>query len=208
MTTLLTPSTPPSDTTASPPTSHRAPPRVDNRLPYLAWGLAYLLGYGLFALSKGPTPLLALPAALPAVVLVVGLFTAAAVSVVSVIRAKRGGDGAQDLPGTLFGISWIVGFMALFLLITALAGTLDDERVQTLLWPVGSGLVVGLLYMMGGALDRDLVQYGLGTWLALVTAAGLFLGTPGLYWVLALVGSAGYLTASALDHRSRTAPQA
>jgi hypothetical protein len=107
--------------------------------------------------------------------------------------------------GTLFGIAWVTGFTALALLITALARVLDDQLVNTLLWPTGSALVVGLLYLMGGALQRGLVQYTLGTYLALLGAGAVFLATPGHYWALALAGAPAYFVAAAVESRRRTA---
>lgn len=75
--------------------------------------------------------------------------------------------------------------------------------VETLLWPAGSGLVIGLCYLAGGAATRDVLQYALGSWLALVTGASLLLDTPSTYAVLAVLGSAGYLTAAVLEPRRR-----
>ncbi|MGX9887973.1 hypothetical protein [Streptomyces sp. NPDC002276] len=49
-------------------------------------------------------------------------------------------------------------------------------------------LVVGLLYLAGGAVCRDRLPYVLGTWLALTSSAALFLHGATLYWVLALAG--------------------
>ncbi|MFB7274980.1 hypothetical protein [Streptomyces sp. NPDC056244] len=65
----------------------------------------------------------------------------------------------------------------------------------------GSGLVVGLLYLAEGAVRRNLLHYSLGTWLALTSTAALFLGTPGLYWVLTVAGGGAYAIAAALERR-------
>ena len=45
--------------------------------------------------------------------------------------------------GNLLAASWLVGFGALFLIITALSTALQEQHIHTLLWPTGSGLVVG-----------------------------------------------------------------
>ena len=47
-----------------------------------------------------------------------------------------------------------------------------------MLWLAGSGLVVGLLYLGEGAVRRNVLHYGLGIWLALVSTVSLGFGTP------------------------------
>jgi hypothetical protein len=177
----------------------------DNRQPYLAWGLAWLFGHGAFALSGGADPVLPLPDPVPPVLLGVGLVTAAVVTAVATARDQRGVTGAAKTAGTLFGIAWATGFTALALLITALGQVLGDPGVHTLLWPTGSAVVVGLMYVTGGTLQRDLVQYALGTYLALLGAGAVFLDTPGHYWALTLAGVPAYLAAAAVEGRRRTA---
>ncbi|MFG2779490.1 hypothetical protein ACGFY7_16775 [Streptomyces prunicolor] len=71
-------------------------------------------------------------------------------------------------------------------------------------WRESSGLVVGLLYLAGGAVYRDRLQYLLGTWLALTSSAALFVHGAPLYWVLALAGGGSYLVAAALEPRRHT----
>ena len=181
--------------------AHGDPAAQDNRPSYVAFGLAWMVGYGAFALDAGADPVLDLPGSLPAVLLAVGLVAALVVTGVVIARAQRGVTGAAALPGTLFGAGWVVGFAALFLLITSLEAHTGDHRVATVLWPTGSAVVVGLLYLMGGAIGRDLHQYALGCYLALVGGAAVFAGLTGMYVILALAGAAGYLTAAALDGR-------
>lgn len=203
------PATRSTPTTAAPlparPERRCVPPVADNRPSYLAWGLAYLVGYTLHALAAGPTPLLRLPAFVPVLVLGLGLLAATVVTTVNVVRAQRGVTGPAAVPGRMFAGAWVTGFGALVLLITALGRDLDISRLSMLMFPAGSALVVGLLYLMGGALDRDLLQYTLGTILALVGTAAVFLGLSGLYWVLALVVAGVYFTAAALEPRRRAA---
>lgn len=176
-------------------------PAVDNRSSYVAWGLTWLVGQGAFALSAGSDPLVPMPALLPAALLGAGVVASMVVTARATVRAQRGVTGPAKLTGTLVGGGWGVAFTSLFLLTTALAGVLGDQHVQTLLWPAGTGLVVGLMYLLGGTVQRDLHQYALGAWLALTATAGLFLGLPGLYWVVAVAGGGAYLVAAALEPR-------
>ncbi|HTN87096.1 MAG TPA: ABC transporter permease [Sorangium sp.] len=178
---------------------------VDNRATYISFGLAYVLGHGAAALSKGASPLLDLPGWVPTVLLGSGLAVGTVHATIAATRAQRGASRSDALSGKLLGASWVSAFTALFLAVTGLAYTLDLPDLQTMLWPTGSGLIVGLIYLAEGAVRRNLLHYGLGTWLALISTAALFLGTPGLFWVLAIAGGGGYAVASVLEPRRLTA---
>lgn len=182
-----------------------ATPPMNNRSVYAAWGLAWLFGYGTYAVSAGTDPMLPLPSIVPVAMLSAGLLAAFVVTIVATARASHGVTGPAAVAGRLLGAAWAIGFTALFLLITALGRTLGDHHVATLMWPAGSALVVGLLYLMGGAVNRDNVQYALGTYLALTSTAAVFLNTPGLYWILATAGVGGNAAAAALEHRRHRA---
>ena len=145
-----------------------------------------------------------MPGLVPTVLLTGGLIAAAAVTTIATIRDQRDVTGPAKTAGTLFGAAWATGFTALALLITALGQTLDNQLVHTLLWPTGSALVVGLLYLMGGTLQRDPLQYTLGTYLALLGAGAVFLDSPGHYWMLAIAGAPAYFGAAAIEGRRRT----
>ncbi|MGW7595076.1 ABC transporter permease, partial [Streptomyces rubiginosohelvolus] len=157
----------------------RSPGDVDNRATYIGFGLAYVFGHGSAALSKGTNPLLDLPAWLPMALLGAGLAAGTVVATRAALRAQRGATGPDLLSGKLLGASWIIGFAALFLAITGLSSAVEMPDLQSMLWPTGSGLIVGLLYVSEGAARRNVLHYGLGVWLALTSTAALFLGTPG-----------------------------
>src|SRR5688500_3878359 len=63
----------------------------------------------------------------------------------------------------MYGWAWLLAFACLTAVMNGVyrAGT-PDETIG-LLWSALSGLVVGTLYLAGGALWQDRVQYGLGT---------------------------------------------
>ena len=88
-------------------------------------------------------------------------------------------------------------------LVTGLQLTLHTPEVQTLLWPTGSGLVVGLIYSAEGAVRCNTLHHVLGSWLALACSAALLLLATGMYWVLARAGG-GYLLAFTTEQRRRT----
>lgn len=179
---------------------------VDNRATYVSFGLAYVLGHGSAALSQGDAPVLHLPGWLPMTLLGIGLAAGTVSATIAAGRAQRAATRPDDiLSGKLLGAAWATAFAALFLAITGLSNSLDLPDLQSMLWPTGSGLIVGLLYLAEGSARRNLLHYSLGTWLALTSTAALLLGTPGLYWVLTLAGGGAYALAAVLEgHRLAT----
>jgi hypothetical protein len=98
-----------------------------------------------------------------------------------------------------FGLAYVLGHGATALSVgTGPVLDLPGRMPTTVL---GTGLAVGLLYLGEGAARRNVLHYGLGSWLALISTAALFLGTPGLFWVLAIAGGGGYLIATFLERR-------
>jgi hypothetical protein len=177
---------------------------VDNRPAYLSFGLAYVLGHGSTAIAQSTDPLVVLPGWLPSTLLGAGLAAGTVFATLAATRAQRGADGSGVLAGKLLGLSWISGFAALFLAVTGLGAMADTPGLQTVLWPTGSGLVVGLLYLSEGIARRNLVHYCLGTWLALVSTFALTLGAPNLFWLLAIAGGGGYAIATVAEHHRLT----
>ncbi|MFD6156904.1 ABC transporter permease [Nocardia sp. NPDC060256] len=186
---------------SAPPTPTLRAGDVDNRATYLSFALAYVFGHGAAALSKGADPLLNLPGWLPMALLGLGLAAGTVAATVAALRAQRGADSRDILSGKLLGISWASAFAALFLAITGITSLLDRSDLQSVLWPTGAGLVVGLLYLGEGAARRNVLHYCLGTWLALVSTGALLFDTPGLFWMLTLGGGGGYAIATVLERR-------
>lgn len=174
---------------------------VDNRAAYASFGLAYLLGHGSAAASHGDAPVLGLPGWLPTALLGAGLLTGIALATTAALRSQRGAPAPEILSGKLLGTAWIAAFTTLALAITGLTSVLDDPELQSVLWPAGSGVIVGLLYLAEGAVRRNVLHYGLGIWLALTSAAALSFDAPGPYWVLTVAGGGAYGLATALEAR-------
>lgn len=172
------------------------PQLVDNRLAYLGFALAYVLGHGAAALRSGGT--LELPSWLPMAVLGAGLALGTVAGTVTAIRAQRSMTPAEAGPARLLGMVWVVGFAGLFLLITGLTRTTGDASLQNLLWPVGSAFVVGLIYLAEGAMRRDTLHYVLGIWLVLLGGVALLLPVAGALTVLAVAGGGAYLLATGI----------
>lgn len=187
------------------PAAARPSGEVDNRSAYVSFAAAYVFGHGAAALAKGADPVLALPGWLPMALLGTGLVAGTVQSISAANRAQRGASRSEQLAAKMVGASWVIGFAALFLAITGLAAAFDKPELQGVLWPAGSTLVVGLLYLAEGAVRRNTLHYGLGAWLALIGAAALFLDAPGFFWLLAVAGGGGYAVATILErHRLAT----
>ncbi|WP_024801690.1 hypothetical protein [Nocardia sp. BMG51109] len=175
--------------------------RIDNRATYIGFGLAYVVGHGSAALSRGTDPLVDLPQWLPTALLFIGLAAGTVCATVAALRAQRDAEGGELLSARLLGFAWIVGFGALFLAITGLTSTVDAPDLANLLWPAGSGLIVGLIYVAEGAHRRNVLHYSLGTWLALISTSAFFFSAPVFFWILAVLGGGGYAVATVLERR-------
>ncbi|MFI1918041.1 ABC transporter permease [Nocardia sp. NPDC020380] len=174
---------------------------VDNRAVYITFGLAYILGHGAASLSKGDNPLVSLPGWLPMTLLGTGFAIGTVFATMAALRAQRDAGKPEVRTGQLLGLSWVVGFAALFLAITGISSTLATPGLQTLLWPAGSGLVVGLIYLAEGAARRNILHYSVGSWLALVSTVALFFSPPAFFAILAIAGGGGYVIATILEFR-------
>lgn len=166
---------------------------------YLGFAFAYVFGHGAALLSRSGAVLL--PSWLPIALLGGGLVVGTVFAVIASLRAQRAASEARRRAEKLLGSAWITGFVALGLAITGLNTVFDVPELQTVLWPAGSTIVVGLIYIAEGAVRHNALHYNLGTWLALVAAASLFVPGPGFFAVLAVLGGGAYLVAAFLEPR-------
>lgn len=177
---------------------------IDPVVLYTTWGLAWALGFGTLALTA--TGLIPAPPWVAGVVFAALLVAAMVITGVHIARATRGVRGIAAEVGTMYGWSWALSFGALGAINGGLIRLgLTDNQIA-ILWPATSLLIVGVLYLAGGALWRDRVQFGLGMWILLTDAVSVFAGVPGNSVVLAVAGGGGFLVAAAwfATSRSRT----
>jgi hypothetical protein len=160
---------------------------------YGTWGAAWFLGFAMLYLAyRGGMPLVV------GGLVFAGLQLAAiVVTGVHIARATRGVRGVSSEVGAMYGWGWLLGFGCVGAIITGLVRVGITEEQSALLNPALSLLVVGLLYLGGGALWRDRVQYGLGVWILATDAVSMFAGVPGNYLVLSIAGGGGFLLAAA-----------
>jgi hypothetical protein len=172
---------------------------VDNRAAYLGFAFAYVFGHGAALLSKSGVVLM--PSWLPIGLLATGLLAGTIFAMTAALRAQRAASEARRRAEKLVGTAWVTGFTALALAITGLSTVFDQPELQTVLWPAGSTIVVGMIYIAEGAIRGNALHYNLGTWLMLVAAATLFIPGAGFFGTLAVLGGGAYLLAAFLERR-------
>jgi len=167
---------------------------VNPALMLVPWGVAWLVGYGLFFLRFGPDQrvFVDMPEWLPLTVLLLLLCGAGAVSGAAGLRAQHGVTGESAERGSMYGLSWMVGFSTFVVLASRFDDLLPD-REAGLLWASLPVLVTAILYMSGGAVWRDRYQFGLGVWLSVANVAGLLAGPGWHSLVICVAGGGGFL---------------
>jgi hypothetical protein len=138
---------------------------VNVALFYGPWGAAYLLGFGSVFLTYPSAVPLRLSGGVAAVITGVLFAAAVVVSVVYGTRAGRGVRGPSRVVGAMYGWSWTLGFCALAAVNIGVTRLGVPADAVTLLWSGSSLLLVGVLYLAGGALWQNRFQYGLGVWM-------------------------------------------
>jgi len=176
---------------------------VDGRLLFGAWGTAWLLGFGALWSAVGEPPLLRWPGSVAGPVFAALLVTAMAVTVVHVARRTAGVRGTSAVQGAMYGWAWFSGFVAVFALATALVRAGADDGVIRVAMTLVPALLVGALYMTGGAIWQDRTFFALGAWIVLVTVVAAFAGVPGMFAVMAVAGGGGMLVAALTEHARR-----
>ncbi len=158
-----------------------------------AWGLAWVAGFGTLFLTLGAKPVIAVPLGIALLIFFACLGSAGIVTGFLLRRASRGLRGPTQTSGAMYGWSWTLAFVALGAIIEAIRRIGVSYEVYALLWSAGSGLIVGVLFLCGGAMMCDRWQYGIGLWILAVNLGGAFTGIPGHYLVMSLAGGGGFL---------------
>lgn len=171
----------------------------DARLVYWPWGVAWLVGFGLFFLrfSPGDRVLVRLPDWLPLTVLFALLVAAGAIQAVAGARAygQVTGDSAQR--GRWYGWAWALGSVGVYAAVGRVSAHLPPD-LAGLLWSASAVGLTGALHMAGGAiwLDRDLFR--LGVWISAINVAGAIAGPGWHALVISVAGGIGILVAGAI----------
>jgi hypothetical protein len=170
------------------------------------WGLAWLLGFGLFFLRHGPgdRTFVSMPGWLPLAALSGLMVAAAVVSAVATGRVYRHVAGPSALKGAMYGWAFFLGFLSLGFSLARVSDGLPSID-QGLLWSAASVALVSALHMAGGAVWHDRDLFTLGVWLSLVNIGGVIAGPGWHSLVIAVAGGGGMLAfAAVVAARRRT----
>lgn len=159
---------------------------------YGVWGAAWLVSGVLYFVHQ----LGGLAGGTTAIACGVTGVVAMVVSIVTSVRSGRGVRSASDLQGAFYGMSWTIAHVAMGLVVGATVGALPDELKGTLV-PALFVLVTGVLYLAGGAVWTDRLQYGLGVWIVAVAVVSVYAGQPANSLVLGIGGGGALLGVAA-----------
>lgn len=188
----------------------RAATEPDARILFGTWGLAWLVGYLAMYIGGGGQ---GSPGPVGGAIFGGCLLAAVVITAVHISRRAAGMRGASARQGAFYGTAWMLSFVLVFTLITALqryaAEIETGEEIIGLAANGMSALVVAAMYMVGGAMWEDRASFLLGAWIAIIAAIATLVGMPHLYLVMALAGGGGFLVAAVVEHvrcrRSATA---
>lgn len=168
----------------------------------IVWAAAWAVGFGAlwFGRDIGGVPLL--PLAVAWTVFGLSLAVAVAWSITAGVRSAGSGiRGGSQLQGALYGWSWTISMIAAWLLVSGLQRAGMSQELANLLYPGLFVMLVGVLYLAGGALWRSPVQYVLGIVLIAIAVAATFVGSPHNFLVFATAGPLAMLVVAVLMFR-------
>ncbi len=166
----------------------------DPSLLYLAFGVAYVAIFGSVYLTLGPVRLL--PDWLTLTIGIVVGVAAVGSSIALGVRAGRGLVGPSQKAGAMYGCSWTLGFAALVGVNTQFSDAGLPYGTVSLIWSGSALVLVGVLFLAGGAMFGDVPQYVLGIWILVTAVLAVLVGYPSNFLMLALAGGGGLLAAS------------
>lgn len=176
---------------------------LDVRLPVqlLAWGIAWLVGFGVLWWDVHQQQPFTGPGVVSAVLFTVLLIAAAAVTGVLTQSATSGRGGRSARQGRDLGLLWGLGFTGFFVFAGGIGSTDLDPRAAGLLFAGGSVVVTGLAYLAVAAVFGGDVERILGSWLLFLAAAGVWTGPVVFVLLIAILGGGAFLIAAAVTWR-------
>ncbi len=168
---------------------------VDDRLLFGVWGAAWLVGYGVqwWTATTSPTRT---ATGIGGLVFGAVAIAALVVTIVHVVTATHGYAGTSKQVGVMYGWAWAIGFAGQGLVVAGVVAADADPVVITIVANGAACLVVGLLYMAGGALWQEVSMYAIGAWMIATAGAASLVALPAGYLVMALAGGGGMLVAA------------
>jgi hypothetical protein len=172
--------------------------RVDERVVYGVWAVAWGVGYLAMWTWSGPQGEPGLPGPI-----VLGVLIAAAIvaTVVHIEGRTRGIGGPDAEANAWLGWAWGLGFAGACLVAGALGRVGLEGEAAAIVYNAVPCLVVAVLYMGSAVAFHDRRQFVLGAWIALLVGGASFTGAPTLYLLMALLGGGGFAVAAVHAHR-------
>ncbi len=175
----------------------------DDRLLYLVWGLAWLVAFLARWMTSGDDPLVNAPT-VGGVIYGVAIASAAVITGFHVQRRVRGVGGATARAGQRWGMTWAVAFTAYPFILGGIDSAGGSDALIGVLAPVLAVFIVGLMYMVGGALWDDSIGFVTGIWTIVIAATAAIVGVNAHLLVLGIGGGGGLFVAAAAAHRRLT----
>lgn len=174
----------------------------------IAWGLAWLVGFGALWLAGGGWQGVVVPIAVAAPIFAGLLIVAGVLSAVIGIRSDRGvRDARGAITGMIYGQLWWAGSLAIFVLGRALIVHGMPEPLLGVFYPSAFIFFAGVMYVVAGVIWQAPPMLILGGWSLVLSAVAPFFGVPTHYLVFALAGGGAFLLAAAWSwvwtHRAR-----
>lgn len=159
----------------------------------LIWGAAWLIGFAALWLALEPEAPFSVPIAIAGPVFGILIGGAVVTSIVIGVRMSRGIRGSSVFSGAVYGWTWSIASISVFLIGTALFRAGMPTELSMLFFPTMYGLVAGMLYLAGAALWNDKTQLFLGLWIIVVSVASSFAGVPTNLLIMSLLGGGGFI---------------
>ncbi|MEV7692179.1 hypothetical protein AB0N73_02490 [Microbacterium sp. NPDC089189] len=159
------------------------------------WAVAWTLGYIALWLVDGLQPTFSLPSGVAAAIFFGLTAVAIAASAVLGPRSDRGVQTTKDsaFTGTVFGVASAVALTSIFVLGVQLTAHGMPPEVAGVYFPAIYTLVVGVIYLMAGAVWRAVPCVVLGAMLVAVALVAGFFPYPSPYLVVGLAGGGVFL---------------
>ncbi|MEG3615498.1 hypothetical protein [Isoptericola haloaureus] len=176
----------------------RAGTEPDGRLLCLVWGVAWLVGYT--ALWWSARALGGAPDALAFALFGALLGTAVVITIVHALRRTAGTRGPERRAGARWGTAWPMAFLVFPVVMAGLGRAEASGEVVGLVSNALACVIIGVMYLTGGALFDDTGLYVLGVWILLTGGAATLAGMPATYLVMATIGGGGFLAITLVWH--------
>lgn len=160
-----------------------------------AWGVAWGVGFTMLWLIDGLAPAFRMPVPIAVVTFIVLMAGALAISGIVGARMGRGirTGAAAAWTGTVYGLTWPVGFIAILALGNALAVNGMPSELGSIFYPTASTMFAGIMYILAGAIWQSWPAIAMGGWIVLVACVAPFFGYPTHYLVFAIAGGGVFI---------------